>query len=234
MTVFKSLFGVEPSEIQKTCVIVPFLSQGLLNQLGIESLKKGKLYSTANTDTFTFIKAGIGTLLAGDATLYLEQTNCQEIIFLGACGLVQETDALTTGSLVCPEECLSFESFTDVLLRQTDKITVHYPDPDLLQSFLSSNPDIIIHRVKGMSMGSLKCEEFYKGYFIEKGIEVIDMECSAFFSAAHYIQKRAIAILYVTDIIGKKHFFEPLEPQDKLPINNAIQDACKVIRSFCK
>ncbi len=234
MADFKTLFGIEQKEVQKICVVVPFLAQGLLKGLGIETLMKGKLYASANTETFTFVKAGIGTLLAGDAVLYLEQTDCKEIIYFGACGLVKETDQLTIGSLVCPEECLSFESFTDTLLRRTNNITIQYPDQNLFQSFLENNPDKGIQPVKVMSIGSLKCEDSYKGFFNEKGIEAIDMECSAFFSAAKYIQKKAIALLYVTDIIGKIHFFEPLELEDKLRIDNAIQSACRVICEFCK
>lgn len=234
MANFKTLFDVDPSLIQKTCVVVPFLMPGLLKALGIEGLKKGKLYATANTDEFTFIKAGIGTLLVGDALLYLEQTNCQEILYFGACGLVHETERLTIGSLVCPKVCLSFESFTDTLLRHTNKITAQYPDPVLFQSFLNNDLGQKIQPVTGMSIGSLKCEESYKEFFDEEGIEVIDMECSAFFSSARHIQKRAIALFYVTDIIGKKSFFEPLEPKDKLQIDHAIQTACDAIRAFCK
>ncbi|OOP55166.1 MAG: hypothetical protein AYP45_16315 [Candidatus Brocadia carolinensis] len=233
MSNFKTLFGIEPSSIQKTCVIVPYLAHGLLRSLGIEGLKKGKLYATANTDMFTFIKAGIGTLLVGDAVLYLEQTNCQEIIYFGACGLVQETDRLTIGSLVSPGKCMAFEGFTDVLLKQTDNITFHYPDKELFQSFLNTAPAQNIRPVTGMSIGSLKCEESYKEFLLEKGVEVVDMECSAFFSAAQYIRKKAIALLYVTDIIAKKSFFEPWEPEDKLRVDQAIQTACKAIQSFC-
>lgn len=234
MSSFKTLFGIEPSVIQETCVVVPYLMPGILKALGIKDLKKGKLYATANTDVFTFIKAGIGALLVGDAILYLEETNCQRIIYFGACGLVQETDQLTIGSLVCPKACLSFESFTDTVLRHTNKITTQYPDPALFQSFLTHDVSRKIQSVIGMSIGSLKCEESYKEFFDEEGIKVIDMECSAFFSAAQYIRKKAVALLYATDIIGKKSFFEPLEPQDKLQIDHAIQNACKAIRSYCK
>lgn len=225
---------MEQTAVQKTCVVVPFLAPGLLKGLGVEALKKGKLYATANTETFTLVKAGIGALLAGDATLYLEQTNCERIIYFGACGLTQETELLTIGSLVCPEECLSFESFTDTLLRRTDKIISQYPDQNLFQSFLGSDLSRGIQPVRGMSIGSLKCEDSYREFFKEQGIEVIDMECSAFLSAAQHIQKRSLALLYVTDIIGKKHFFEPLELKDKLRIDNTVQTACKVIHELCK
>lgn len=231
---FKTLFGIEASAVQNTCIVVPFLAPGLLKILGIETLKKGKIYSSANTATFTFIKAGIGALLIGDAILYLEQTNCRDIICFGACGLVEETGPLTIGSLVSPKECLSFESFTDVLLRHTNKITTQYPDQDLFQSFLKNDLEQSILPVRGMSIGSLKCEDSYREFFIEKGIAAIDMECSAFFRAAHAIQRRAVALLYVTDILGKKHFFEPLEPQDRLRIDAAVMTACGIMSAFCK
>lgn len=233
MSNFKTLFGMEPSLIQKTCVIVPFLVPGLLRIMGIDSLKKGKLFATANTDTFTLIKAGIGTLFVGDAVLYLTETACRKIFFFGACGLVKETDRLTMGSLVSPHECMAFEGFTDVLLKHTDKITVHYPDQELYQSFLNTEPGYHIQPVTAMSIGSLKCEESHKGLFDKKGIEVVDMECSAFFSAATSIKRRAVGLLYVTDIIAKKPFFESWEPNDKSRIDHAIQTACAAIQLFC-
>ncbi|MDR4509435.1 MAG: hypothetical protein MRJ65_14610 [Candidatus Brocadiaceae bacterium] len=233
MPLFKNLFGTESSTIKKTCVVVPFLPKGLLKKLGIETLKRGTLYSTANTDTFTFIKAGIGTLLVGDAVLYLEQTQCKNIIYFGSCGLVRETDRLTLGSLVCPEKCFSFESFTDVITGQMCNVSTQYPGYNLLQTFLDMSTSRNIRSVTGISIGSLKCEESYKKFFLEKGVEVIDMECSAFFSAAHSIQKDALAILYATDIITQKPLFTPLEPESRLLIDNAIHTACKVIRLFC-
>ncbi|NUO09468.1 MAG: hypothetical protein HUU08_12455 [Candidatus Brocadia sp.] len=234
MSNFKTLFGTEPSSIKKTCVIVPFLMPGLLRALGIVSLKKGKFFATTHTDTFTFIKAGIGTLFVGDAVLYLEETACQEMIYFGACGLVQETDRLTIGSLVSPHKCLAFEGFTDVLLRHTDKITTHGPDQELFQSFLKTEPDQNIQPVTAMSIGSLKYEESYKEFFDKKGVDVVDMECSAFFSAANSIKRKAVALLYATDIIGKTSFFEPSETKDKSRIDHAIQTACNAIQLFCR
>lgn len=232
MTKFEILFGTKTSSIQKTCVIVPFLPPGFLKILGIGALKKGKLFATANSGAFTVIKAGIGALFVGDTVLYLQETDCQEMIYFGACGLVQETERLTIGSLVSPRECMAFEGFTDVLLRHTDKISTHDPDQVLFQSFLKATSGYQIHPVTGMSIGSLKCEESYQEFFSKKGVDVVDMECSAFFSAARSIKKKAVALLYATDIIGKVSFFEPLKPKDKLRIDHAIQTACNAIQLF--
>ena len=234
MDTFKTLFGVEPSAIQKTCVVVPFLMQGAVRAFGIEKLKKGMIYATANTETFTFLKAGIGAALTGDAILYLEQTNCQNIIFFGSCGLAQETPLLSIGSLVCPGECLSFEGFTDVLLRQTGNIRIQRPDQTLHQAFLNGDPVKNIQPVRGISVGSLKCEASYLQFFCDKGIEVIDLECSAVFSAAQHIQRKAVALLYATDVPGTKPFFRPLESEDKRKIDNAVQTACKAIAYVAK
>ncbi|HQU31923.1 MAG: hypothetical protein HRU72_08600 [Planctomycetia bacterium] len=171
-------------------------------------------------------------MFVGDTVLYLQETDCQEMIYFGACGLVQETERLTIGSLVSPRECMAFEGFTDVLLRHTDKISTHDPDQVLFQSFLKATSGYQIHPVTGMSIGSLKCEESYQEFFSKKGVDVVDMECSAFFSAAHSIKRKAVALLYATDIIGKVSFFEPLKPKDKLRIDHAIQTACNAIQLF--
>ncbi len=232
MVSFKTLFGIEPSAVQKTCVVVPYLMQGAVRAFGIEKLNKGMIYATANTETFTFIKAGIGAALAGDAILYLEQTNCRDIIFFGSCGLAQETALLSIGSLVCPSECLSFEGFTDVLLRQTGNVRIQRPDQAFLKAFLNGAPVKNIQSVRGISVGSLKCEEFYVKFFRDEGVEVVDMECSAVFSAAQHIRRKSVALLYATDVLGSKPFFRPVESGDKRKIDDAIQVACKAIVHF--
>lgn len=99
---------------------------------------------------------------------------------------------------------------------------------------MNTVPGQNIQPVTGMSIGSLKCEESYKEFFDKKGIEVVDVECSALFSAANSIKRKAVTLLYATDIIGKKSFFEPWGPKDKSRIDHAIQTACTEIQVFCR
>ena len=80
MISFKNLFGVQPEEVQKNCVISPFLTKGLTDCLHVEELSKGKPYSAGQSDHFTFIHTQIGAPKVGDAVLYLEETACENII----------------------------------------------------------------------------------------------------------------------------------------------------------
>lgn len=57
-------------------------------------------------------------------------------------------------------------------------------------------------------MSSLKLEEDRHEWLIQQGVDVVDMECSAFFSAAQYAHLSALAVFYVTDIIKDRPFYK--------------------------
>ena len=78
-------------------------------------------------------------------------------------------------------------------------------------------------------MGSLTMESSLKEFLINQNIDVMDMECSAFFHAAHYTKKKAMALFYASDILEKKPLFEKNTQEEKFSINEAIKNACKNI-----
>ncbi len=228
---FKNLFGLDETHVQKTCVLLPFLPKNILKNLKIDQLTQGKIYATGNNDNFTVIHTRIGASLCGDAVLYLKETKCENIIFLGTCGLTNKTDTLNIGSILCPESCLAMESFSQALTGQLPPDTYSHADKNFLNEFCNTanHQAPTIYKTKGVSFGSLKLEEHYIDYLKERNIEVVDMEGSALFTAATHIQRKAIAIMVVTDILNEKPFYNPITPTDQTIINTALKKSAEMI-----
>jgi len=229
MTKFETLFGVKESEIKNTCVLMPLIPKDSLESLGVKNLSKGKIYSTGNSTSFTLINTLMGAAFTGDAALYLSQTNCKNLILFGSCGLVKPCENLDIGSLVAPIECYSMESFSDLLLKNHNFKTF-YPDEALIGSFLKTNKSV--QEVSCATLGSLKLEEDYLSLFSEKNIQVVDMECSGFFSAATQKNLKAMAIFYISDIINEKPFYRPLVDEDRVKLSSSIKEGIYSICSF--
>jgi len=231
MTKFETLFGIKESEIKATCILMPILPRNALNLFGIKNLSRGKIYSSGNANNFTLINTGIGASFTGDAILYLSNTNCKNLILFGSCGLVKSSNSLNIGCLVAPVECYAMESFTDMLLKYHN-FKKFYPDKILLESFLNYNKTIL--KVNCATLGSLKLEEDYLCLFAEKNVQVVDMECSGFFSAAAHMNIRAMALFYVSDIINEKPFYNKFSPEDKTKLLSSIKSSVQFLCNFIK
>lgn len=231
MTKFETLFGVKESEIKDTCVLMPLLLKGALDEFGVKKLSRGKIYSSGNARYFTLIISGMGALFTGDAALYLSGTNCKNLILFGSCGLVKSGDNLNIGSLVAPVECYSMESFTDLLLKNHD-LKTFYPDSGLIESFLNKNKDVI--KVSCATLGSLKLEEENLALFAERNIQVLDMECSSLFSAASHKNLKAMSLFYISDVVNEKPFYKKSCPEDEARISSSVKSGIKSLCGFIK
>ena len=230
---FEVLFGISEKEVKKTCVLMPFLLKEALGEFKIGHLARGKLYGAGNSRDFTLIHSGMGPALTGDAVLYLKDTDCKNVILFGSCGLLAENNGLGIGSLVSPLKDYSLESFSRMLANQEITSDVYYPDKKLLEDWTSAAGSVITP-VTCATVSSLKLEEERRGVWLKQGIEAVDMECSAFFAAASHSGLKAIALFYVTDIIGVKPFYQEIGLKDKAKILLARKKSadflCKFIR----
>ncbi len=263
MSIFENLFGIKPVQIQKNCILTPYLTKNLLESFGINKLLKGCLYASGSTPHFSLIRTGIGAPFVGDAVLYLKETPCQNIFFLGSCGLIQSTKKLNIGSIVSPSSCMGVESFSQILNKNFNSIisnslnnhqnpchysrrfnendtlkfnelgiTPGFANEQLLKKFYHNRMSDDIKNVICSSFGSLKMEGENLLLLHKIQAEVIDMECSAFFNASSKIKKRAMALLYVTDIVNKKPFYQKKSSFDNNAINSAIQKSIKILSDF--
>ena len=210
---------------------MPFLLKEALREFKIGRLARGKLYGAGNSRDFTLIHSGLGPALIGDVLLYLRDTGCKNVILFGSCGLLAQNNGLGIGSLVSPIKAYSLESFSRMLSDQDIASDVYYPDKKLLEDW-SSAAGTAITQIACATVSSLKLEEERKGAWLKQGIEAVDMECSAFFAAASHSGLKAIALFYVTDIIGVKPFYQNMGLKDKAKIFLARKKAAGLLCKF--
>lgn len=234
MTRFEALFGIKNSQVKKNCLILPLLQKGILDGFNIKDFSRGRLYGVGNNNDFTLIHTGLGAGFVGDAVLYLKETPCQNMILFGSCGLVNPKNDLSLGSLVSPVECYANESFTELLTGSGDAPLAFHPHRGLLKSFLVANPEAKIREVICSTLASLKLEEGMADIFTEKKIDVVDMECSAFFSASNFTGLKSAALFYISDIIKKQPFYNKLDSKSRLKISFAIKKSSTLICEFIR
>ncbi len=236
MSPFEAIFAIPENEIKTNCVLMPLIPRFLLNELGIKKLQKGKLYSTADTNQFTLIHTKIGAGFVGDVVLYLKDTPCQNLILFGTCGLTGESNNLAVGSLVTPKKSYSLESFTDLLLDNRIPEKTFSPDEDLyhlMYQFLKrTKNNLDIPALNCATIASLKLEEQLVNAFIQKEISLVDMESSAFFSAAQSVRLKAVAMFCVSDIINQQPFYTSLTKDQENAFVSAFKKAAQFLGLF--
>jgi purine-nucleoside phosphorylase len=231
MAAFERIFGVKSSSIKETCVLLPFLKRSVSEAFGIKTLSKGVLFAAANADKFTLIHTGMGPFFVGDALLYLSETPCRKVILFGSCGSTGLNPTLSVSALVTPRHCYSLESFSEMLSEIKTRWPIYSPDRKLLRKFLGAFKEDV-KEVTCATVGSLKLEEERADLFKKKSVDVLDLECSAFFAAARYTGLAALALFYVTDVITDKPFYEPLKPDEKTRLFASMKKAAVIIRTF--
>jgi purine-nucleoside phosphorylase len=208
---------------------MPLLKKGILERFKIEGFSRGRLYGSGNNDDFTLIHTGVGPCFTGDAVLHLKETPCRKILLFGSCGLVRENDGLSVGSLVSPGKCYSQESFTELLLGKNKRPGIFYPQKKTFGDLLHAGEKYGVRKVICSTIASLKLEEGMVDACIEKGVDVVDMECSAFFSAAGASGLKAAAVFFVSDVINKKPFYVALEQGLQSVVSASIMHAADLI-----
>ncbi|MBF0122597.1 MAG: hypothetical protein HQL21_04200 [Candidatus Omnitrophica bacterium] len=206
---------------------MPFDIPGAMTQLGVPSLSKGKLFSTGQGPGLTLIRSGMSAGFVGDCVLWLQETPCEQIIFLGTCGLITPGPELAIGTVVTPGVIFPFESFS-ALLTENNPL----PEPLTVTDPLIQDMSLVGPRCVCVSFPSLHEEERFRPVFHTLKAEVIDMESHAFFIAARRIQRPAAALLVISDVVGVKTFCFDLSPDDKKSLANGISQACTIIKNF--
>jgi len=232
MNCFQTLFGLKAGRMQKNCILLPLLTPGILKKFKIKKLYRGKLFGAASAPQFSVVVCGVGPALTGDAVLYLKDSPCRKIILFGSCGLVKEKPALSIGSLVAPTKSHSYESFSQLLLEKDKRPKVYYPDKKLFRRLIEFGQNQGLRKVVCATVSSLKLEEKMQDDFVRADIDVVDMECSAFFSACGFSGIKGMSIFYISDIINRKPFYSNLDSASRMKITQAIEKATDILRVF--
>lgn len=125
--------------------------------------------------------------------------NFDKMIFLGAVGsLVPE---IGLGALCTPEWCISGNMANGYLLediKEYKPFNKVYPNDDLfVEKLLRCYPNII--KAPVFCTDSIFCEYSHMDFIKSFGTKLIEMETSSFYLMANLLEKRAIALLVVSD-----------------------------------
>ncbi len=224
---FETLFGIPTDAVQQTCVIIPFDIPGAAKHLGVPGLKPGKLFSAGQGQGFTLIRSGMGAGFVGDCVLWLGETPCKRIIFLGTCGLIEEKPGLKIGTIITPSTIYPMESFSALMNNEQP-----LPRPLEIQDQLIQDMSLVGPRCACVSFPSLHEEERFRPLFKKIEADVIEMEAHAFFTAASRIQRQSAALLVISDIMGTGNFCFDLSAENKKNLAEGISQACQAIKNF--
>ena len=187
------------------------------------------MYSNSNySNSNVTVISTKNNFLVGDIVLCLKNSACENVILFGSCGGVG--DVKIADKLIV-KKAFNFESFSEMLEMKRNPDS-YYPSTILLDNFLSKTKQNII-QVKCITSNSIVLQRTYKDWFDKNKINAIDMECSSVFSAASAINKKAIALFYVTDHISEASPFETeLDEKQRTQLLNTRQELADAICDF--
>jgi purine-nucleoside phosphorylase len=218
--IFKTLFGIEQDSIKETCIVTPFYSKAVIEELKVKDISNGLIYTTGYSDKFSFIITKMGAGFVGDAVLYLKNTKCKNIIFFGSCGAVDKT--LKIGDAVLVDKAYSQDSFVN-MLNKKNITECYHPDKELIQKYSLTLP-----KANCLSVASLKMEEEYLSESGKSDIGIVDMEAAAFLAAAEHSSLKAVCLLYVTDILKTNPYYETFKKENMPALSNIARNAAKI------
>ncbi len=221
---FNKVFGTGKEKIKKNCIILPANDRNLFNSLNIKSISRGMFYNVALTDNCSLISLKY-RFFAGDCILMLNETLCENIFLFGSCGGLKGE----VGEKVVVEKSLNLESFSRFL--NTDDLknfNFYYPDKKLLENFLSfiGYNDFAVYT--SATVSSLVLEEKLSDF----AIDCVDMESSMVFSAAAEVKRKAIALFYVTDVVGKLNFYNRYDRETREKIKGSRKSIAEKLIKF--
>ncbi len=219
---FEYCFGVPPGDFPENVIITPFIPLKRFSRY-CEPVKtfKGRLFSgivaKKNDKYFAVIQSGIGKSLIRDAVMLLGSTAVEYIIFLGAAGGINNT---AIGDLILCENdrtnkaCLnSAETF---LKKQIKDGKVFKKGGIYTVDSLMDETEENLRNIK------------------KKGFIGIDMELSAFYGAAAEIKRKAVALVFVSDLPLEKPMYERLREEDDKRYKSTVEESIRLSVEFVK
>jgi len=228
---FAEFFKCHPQEIKKNCIFVPCVNKTLLEGFKIKDYSNRDFYGIGQADRFTLLNCRMGAGFCGDAVLALAETACESLYLFGSCGAVKRNTQINLGSLVMPYESVSLDSFSSMLNNKLDFSQFFKPDHGLSEKLIQSASKSI-SKVRCATLASLMLETQFKDQLVEQNIDVVDMECSAFFQATEHIQRKAAGLFYVSDILDEISPFASCDDEQKAKIENGRKNGQRILEGL--
>ena len=207
--------GIEPERIQKKVIIAPWWEPPIFPSLGVSSFLSAsefasiKVWNIKTEDMeFTYIKTGIGAPVLMDVLLALGVTPCEQIIFIGSVGALN--NGIGIGDIVVPEFSICgdgasrYISSKDLLCGDVfgEK---QYPDQLMFNRLTNATEHICKensvkwHLGRTFSTDTIFAQFAHIDEIINMGCNVIEMETAAAFRAVAMVGIPMVALFSVSD-----------------------------------
>ena len=219
--IFHKLFGCEISAISERVILSPVFAEPYFTPYLEKVRAKGKgliaswIEGTFNKIDVTVIKTNWMGSMLGDLVLLLGHSPCKTLIFCGTAAAIKEE--ILVEDFIVPRKAWIGEGFSMYYKNRGLAMHMnknHFSEPDLRRrkdicSILFEHYPAF-YEGDIFTVGSLMAEN---NRFIQRlldlGIEGIDMEASAIFSAANVVDIHAVAIHIVSEKMPCSEFEIP-------------------------
>lgn len=250
---FEKFFGIKSQNLKNHCIICPGNDAHLFYDNKTQVFKKGAFFRVINSEHASIISTQ-NNFLISDCILSLKDTPCQNIYLFGSCGGIGEITlpseqatkspprlpttgpqrhfggGVKIGDMRIIKKAYNFESVSDWLNKKI-KIDFSSPDNVLFESFaLFSN----LQTADCATVSSILMEKDNIDLFKNNGISCIDMEASIVFSCSKHINKKAIGLFYVSDLIDMRPSYEPLREFQKNKVKASRKRLSELLKTFIK
>lgn len=207
--------GVRPEQINKNVIIAPWWEPKSLVLLGeAEYLSESqfsaiKVWNIKNKYCdITYIKTGIGAPVFMDALLALGVTKCENIIFIGSVGSLDENIGI--GDIVIPQYSVCGDGASRYIASDTltgNDCFGSKVEPDrqmyntvcrVTQNVCEQN-NVRFHIGKTFSIDTIFAQYAHIDEILNMGCNVIEMETASAFKAAEIANLKIAAIFSVSD-----------------------------------
>ena len=228
------LLGVKPQAIAEKVILVPFLPLKMFKDHfeNVEKTFSGKTQYKGFTGVvkgqkISVISTGQGSAAVGDLVINLKGV-AQKLVLAGSAGALNPE--LTLGDYVLPVEAIDGEGFSYYYLKNPKEEFIKASKVSVHQELLSVCNKLPIQKGVIYSIGSLTAEDNILLELLKnQGIGTIDMETSAFYTAAKVSDIKGLALHFVSDLPLSKPFYKKMETADQQKINYAMEGFPKTI-----
>ena len=167
------------------------------------------------TDVTIMKSRWMGSTL-GDIVILLGCSPCKTLVFCGSAASIR--DEIEVGDFVIPSRAWIGEGFSRYYGCDSQNVSnecYDFSEPaskskSLFCSVLANKLHVLFHEGELFTIGSLMAEHpQFIGILYDRGIDIIDMETSAVFTAARVAKIEAVAINIVSDRIPCSEFDIP-------------------------
>jgi hypothetical protein len=223
MDAFKKLFGIEKSLIKPDCILTPLNEVDLFAGSQTAGRARGEYLRVADSRHVTLIGTRY-SLLAGACVLSLADSPRRNIYLFNCGGGI----GAGIGAAYSVGKAFDFESFSGMLAGKAEAAR-YLPDAGLAREFSAHSG---LPEGTCATVGSLALEETLLPRFRALGVNCLDRECSAVFSASKQAGKRALALLYVSNSIPDKPWHEHLDRRDIQRLGRARKELAAMLLGF--